>query len=83
MDTGSLSEIQGDPKQKHIGIRHSRLICRGNQVIPGNHLFQEITDSQIFERVLMWFWNLTLSTPNFWLEQWLRQWPFTQEGRFW
>ena len=36
---------------------NSRLICGGNQVILGNHRFQGITDSQIFERELMWFWN--------------------------
>ena len=36
---------------------YSRLICRGNQVMPGNHWFQGITGSQIFERELMWFGN--------------------------
>ena len=36
---------------------YSRLICKGDQVIPGNHWFQGITGSQIFERELMWFWN--------------------------
>ena len=38
---------------------NSRFICRGYQVIPGNHWFQGITDSQIFEKELnlMWFWN--------------------------
>ena len=51
----TIGEKRGIVSKMRLGscrATNSRLICRGNQVIPGNHRFQGITDSQIFEREL-------------------------------
>ena len=52
-----LTTFLTSSENKISKVSNSRLICKGDQVIPGNHWFQGITGSQIFERELMWFWN--------------------------